>query len=321
MDVLVIGVSSIFRRRVLPALLSLDCVDRIHLASMRPDCGIDIPEGRRGRYFWGYEDALRELQPCLAYVSLPNSMHAEWASRALTAGFHTVIDKPAVLDPADADSLLALARRQRLCLAEASVWAFHSQVARAAGIFSAADGELRAIQSVFSFPPLSEPNFRNDPRRGGGSFYDLGMYALSPGRVFFGEDPTEIWCRVLDRSEALGIDTAFALSAVFSRGRILEGFFSFGTEYKNRLLLLGANASVTIEPAFTIPKDMPTTLTIRAMNKTEAVAIPAEDTFANFFGAVIRSIEAERWDQWPTTLWRDMNVLHRAAIAAGIRKP
>ena len=69
MDILVIGVSTIFSRRVLPALLSLDCVDKIHLASRRTSVDIDIPQQRRGEFFCGYEEALRTIRPCLAYIS------------------------------------------------------------------------------------------------------------------------------------------------------------------------------------------------------------------------------------------------------------
>jgi NDP-hexose-3-ketoreductase len=320
MDILVVGASSIFCRRVLPALLSLDGIGRIHVASSRPAVEIEMPAARRGRFFHGYETALRELPPCLAYISLPNSLHGEWVGRALSAGFHVVVDKPAFLDLAEAESMLALAREKQRCLAEAAVWSFHPQVKQAREAFLRNGSEPHVIQSIFSFPPLPNSNFRNNPKLGGGSFHDLGAYAVSPGRVFFGDEPIDVWCRISERDETLGIDTGFAFTAMYSRGRVSQGFFSFGTEYKNSLTVLGRNTSVMLEPVFTLPPGMASNLTIRALNKTEIVAVPPGDSFAIFFGELIASIETGQWSRWPEILRQDINVLHRAATIAGIKK-
>lgn len=320
MDILIVGASSIFCRRVLPALLGLDGIGRIHVASRRPAVEIEMPAARRGRFFHGYETALRELPPCLAYISLPNSLHCEWVGHALSAGFHVVVDKPAFLDIDEAEAMLALAREKRRCLAEAAVWSFHPQVKQAREAFLRNKGEPHVIQSIFSFPPLASPNFRNHPSLGGGSFHDLGAYAISPGRVFFGEEPTEVWCRISERDEKLGIDTGFAVTAIYSRGRVLQGFFSFGTEYKNSLTVLGRNMSVMMEPVFTVPPGMTSNLTIRVSNKAEIMAVPPGDCFAIYFRELIESIETGQWSHWPEILRQDMTVLHRAATIAGIKK-
>jgi predicted dehydrogenase len=72
----ILGVSSIATRRVLPALASLPAVNEIHLASRRPVNAGLLPAGKRGRVFSGYESALSQLEPGIAYVSLVNSLHA-----------------------------------------------------------------------------------------------------------------------------------------------------------------------------------------------------------------------------------------------------
>ena len=320
MDILVIGVSSIFCRRALPALLSLECVDKMHLASSRTSVDVDIPESRRGKFFRGYETALRDTPPCIAYISLPNHLHAEWTRKALLAGFHVIVDKPAFLDWQETQSMLQLAMQNNLCLAESTVWPFHRQVQAVRSAFEQIGSEPRSIQAAFSFPPLPQSNFRNDPKMGGGSFYDLGRYAVTPGRIFFQDEPLHVSADILSRSEETGIDTGFVFSAIYPRGRSFQGFFSFDSEYKNSLSLLGRGMAVTLEPAFTFTNAMISGVDIRTGSQSERITFEPADSFAVFFQAVISSIRTGEWMSWLDVLGRDAHVMHRAAEAAGVKR-
>ena len=312
MDILIIGVSSIFCRRVLPALLSLDCVDKIHLASRRSQVSVDIPNSRRGIFHSDYEAAIRNTSPCIAYISLPNHLHADWARRALEAGFHVIVDKPAFVSWIDTQSLLHLARQQNLCLAESTVWSFHPQVKAVLGAFDRIGSEPRSIQAVFSFPPLPPANFRNNPQMGGGSFFDLGRYAVSPGRIFFKDDPLFVSANMLSHNIDSGIDTGFVFSALYPRGRSFQGFFSFETEYKNSLLVLGKGLSVSLEPAFTFSDKLISEVNIRVGSRPEKLSFESADSFAVFFESVICSIFEGEWANWLDILERDAHVMHLA---------
>lgn len=312
MDILVIGVSNIFCRRALPALLSLECIGQIHLASRRSQVSVNIPELRRGEFYSDYEAALREVPPCIAYVSLPNHLHAEWTRKALLAGFHVIVDKPAFLNWHETQNLLQLAKQKNRCLAESTVWPFHPQVEAVQRAFKKNGSEPRSIQAVFSFPPLSQGNFRNDPKMGGGSFLDLGRYAVSPGRVFFGDAPLRVSADILSYDQINGIDTAFIISAVYPRGRTLQGFFSFETEYKNSISILGKGMSATLEPAFTFTNYEINEINIRARSQQERLAFKPADTFAVFFQSVINSINNGHWMNWLDILERDAYATHLA---------
>jgi predicted dehydrogenase len=318
MDVLVIGVSSIFCRRVLPALLTLECIDKIHLASSRASVDVNIPESRRGIFSCSYEAALRDTPHCLAYISLPNHLHAEWTRKALLAGFHVIVEKPAFLDWEETQSILKLAKDKNLCLAESIVWPFHPQVQAVRNAFDRIGCEPRSIQAVFSFPPLPKANFRNYPKMGGGSFFDLGRYAVTPGRVFFNDDPIFVSCDILSRNEESGVDTGFVFSAIYSRGRSFQGYFSFDSEYKNSLSLLGRTGAVVLEPAFTSTKAMISEVNIKIGMQSECIALDPADSFSVFFQTVINSIHAGEWTAWLEILGRDAHVMHRAAQAAGL---
>ena len=320
MDILCLGISNILRRRVLPALLSLESVDKIHFASRRTLLNVEVPESRRGKFFCGYDAALLGTPPCIIYISLPNGLHAEWTRKALVAGFHVIVEKPAFLDWQETQSLLRLAKQCNLCLAESTVWPFHPQVRSVQSAFNRIDSEPRSIQSIFSFPPLPRLNFRNDPEMGGGSLYDLGRYAVTPGRIFFKDEPTYVSADILSRGKETRIDTGFVISAIYPRGRSFQGYFGFNTEYKNSLTILGEAISATLEPAFTFSNTMMSEINIKVRNLTERLIYEPGDSFAIFFQSVINSIHAGDWAIWLNILERDAHVMNMVAEAVKERK-
>ncbi|WP_418314684.1 Gfo/Idh/MocA family protein [Piscinibacter sakaiensis] len=314
MDVLIIGVSSVFIRRVLPGLLALPGVGKIHLATRRSSIALDIPREKLGTIYHCYDLALQQTNPCLAYISLPNSLHFEWAKIALQRGFHVVVDKPACIELREAEEIVRLARSKRLCVAEATVWPYHPQVSAASEIFASTEGP-RTIHAVFSFPPLNVDNFRNKKSMGGGCLLDLGPYAASVGRIFFGEVPTSLFSWVLSKSDELGIDTGFAVTALYSRGRIFQGYFSFDGEYKNSLELMGPRSTLRLEPAFTSSGNA-THLHFRSNSQAQIVPLAIGDPFLIFFDKVIRSLRSGEFDGWADILIQDARM--RDLINEGI---
>ncbi len=278
MRTLVLGDSSIFRRRVLPALLSLG-VDRIDVASLsrtKPP-----PDPARGRVFGDYFEALGSSDAELVYVSTANHRHAELVEAALESGRHVVVDKPAAISLADVERLVAVSRRRGRLLAEATVFGYHPQFAAARRVFEEAGESPSRLLAVFSFPPLPPENFRHRVAAGGGTLWDLGPYAVCPGRIIFGTPPREVVARCQTRPNA-EVESAFDVIATYREGRSLVGHFGTTTAYVNRLEMLGSNTAVTLEPAFTTPRDQPCQLRVRCGDQRSVVDVPAADSFANF---------------------------------------
>ena len=64
-------------------------------------------------------DELLGLDVDTLYVALPNSLHYEYAKKALLAGKHVILEKPAVTRRAELEELAALAKERELVLVEA----------------------------------------------------------------------------------------------------------------------------------------------------------------------------------------------------------
>jgi predicted dehydrogenase len=312
MKLLFLGFSRIVQRRLLPAARRVPGLEPVEAAT-RTSGAAAAAAGLRG--FDDYDRALRESSAPLVYVSTVNEDHARWVERALEHGRHVIVDNPAFARSEDAPRLVELARRAGLCLAEAVVYGHHPQIAAARELFVAAGSAPTRLTAAFSFPPLDPGNFRWKRALGGGAINDLGPYAVSAGRLFFGAPPTEIVSRVNARSDE--VESSFSVLATYPGGRSLVGHFGFDTEYCNALRVLGPGASAELDRPFTPPTDGPVEVTLRRSDKTEKRTLDAADPFALFLRAVTEAIEAGRTESFATDLLADAEALERLRRAAG----
>jgi len=315
MRVLIIGYSAIVRKRVIPALRKLQDIEEIDIAT-RSKANTAAQELPTAKVFTDYQKACRASSAELVYVSLVNSEHVRWAEEALRTGRHVIVDKPAFTKLADAQRLADFATKKNLCLAEATVYAWHLQIEKTLQLFHSKATSPTRITTTFCFPPLPENNFRYQKHLGGGALFDLGPYAISPGRIFFHTEPEEIFCRICTRHPQTGVDTAFSILAIYPGGRSLVGHFDFNTEYRNYLNVLGHGMSVDIDRVFTTPSDMDNTLVMRTHNTVQPITVPAADAFALFFTDVSTAIQKKSFTHFTETLVSDARVLHKMRAAA-----
>lgn len=316
LDVLILGYSSIVKRRVLPALISLPQVEKIHIASRKGFPGEMIPPGKQGKVFQDYETSLADCPPCLCYISLPNSMHAEWAYRALEKGFHVIIDKPAVTKRSDAVMLMELANRQRLCISEANVWTYHPLAQTVSNIVRMAGKAPSAAIAAFTSPPLDPGNFRYNPRYGAGVILDRGPYAVSCGRVLYNSIPTKISCDIVSVAEDGEVDISFSVTMVYPNKAALMGFFSLGTEYRNTLSIIGESFSCDVDRIFTPPPDFEGSVVVNRKNVREVIPVAKSDIFVSYFEDIITCIENNRFNHFGKIFLEDSCVLDDLRNAA-----
>lgn len=316
MRVLILGYSSIVRRRVLPALRKIPSIESIDIAT-RHTTNLDEKQTFNIRLFNDYHTACSTSQAELVYISLINSEHALWAERVLQNGRHVIVDKPACTNLADAQKLVELADKKNLCCAEATVYLWHPQIHKAYTLFEQARTTPTRLTLSFSFPPFPNDNFRYQKHLGGGALLDLGPYAVTPGRIFFNAEPEEIVCRICSRHPETGVDTAFSVLALYPGGRSMVGHFDFNTEYRNHITILGPRMSIDINRVFTTPPDVENTLTVKSDNTITTMTIPAADAFLLFLNDVISAIMANDYQRFAEICIADARALHRLRMSAG----
>jgi len=316
MQILILGYSQIARRRVIPAVSAISDFTGIDLASHRSADKVSLPKNLSGEIYDSYHKALSKSKADLVYISTVNSAHAELARAALEKGFHVVVDKPAFTNLEETGKLVNLAKKNNLCLAEATVYAYHPQVDKIQDFFLSLNTQPKRLSATFSFPFLAEDNFRYKKSLGGGVLYDLGPYAVSCGRLFFRQEPEVIHGSINSRQGQDDVETSFNMLAKYSNGRSMVGHFGFGTEYRNSINVLGSEGCVDLERIFTIPADMENELKVIAKNERRSIKVPQADCFGLFLGKVLESIEKKDYKEFSDNLISDASVLNRLRQAA-----
>lgn len=317
MHVLILGLSDIVRRRIRSALRQSPGVARVDVAT-RGLADSDVVAGwTEGEVFRDYRPALDRSHADVVYVSLVNSEHERWAERAIAAGRHTLVDKPACLGQRPAERLADLAQRRGVCLAEATVYAYHPQLDLVRQQFREAASSATRVTATFSFPPMGSSNFRYRHALGGGALWDLGPYAASVGRIFFGAEPATVSCAVLSRGGPDSVDTAFAMLTTFPDGRSVVGSFGFDTVYRNRIDVIGANVGVELDRVFTTPSDLASPVRVTRREGTSTLPAPPADAFVAFFDHVSSALKARDWATLTSDLVSDARTVQRLRDAAG----
>ncbi|RKY32720.1 MAG: hypothetical protein DRP74_01910 [Candidatus Omnitrophota bacterium] len=291
MRILILGYSKIVRKRVLPALLKIPEISSIDIASESCAAKVSLEHKSKGAIYDDYDKAFSESRAQLIYISTINSMHNRLVSKALRRGLHTIVDKPAFTSFEAAKKSIDFAKKSKLCLAEATVYAYHQQIQSIFDIFKRAKDAPRRLTAVFSFPPMEPGNFRYYRQLGGGALWDLGPYAVSLGRVFFNhERPIKIFSQVCSKGGKNKIDISFSVSALYSEGRSMVGNFGFDTGYRNHLNILGQDLSVSLDRVFSTPADLENEIRISQGRENSIMKVPKSDSFLNFLKSVLSGI-------------------------------
>jgi predicted dehydrogenase len=145
------------------------------------------------RAYGSYEGLLADPEIEAVYISLPNTLHAEWSIKALEAGKHVLCEKPFTRHPEEVEAAFDAADRNGRLLSEAFMYRHNPQTAKLAELVrDGAIGELRLIRSTFSYGLYDHDNIRLRTDVEGGALMDVGCYNVSGSRLLGGE-PERVW--------------------------------------------------------------------------------------------------------------------------------
>lgn len=183
---------------------------------------------RLPRWHGSYEALLADPDVDAVYVSLPNGLHAEWATRCAEAGKHALVEKPFSSRVADVEAAFDAADRAGVVMSEAFMWRHSPQTFRLLELIGAGTiGEVRLVRATFSFDLGRPGDPRWDPALDGGALMDVGCYCISGIRLVCGE-PTD----VAGFGIGQGVDARFAGTLRFADGILAT--FDCGFDLPNR---------------------------------------------------------------------------------------
>ncbi len=224
---------------------SIDTVDVVAVASReRSRAEAYARSAGIPRAHGSYEQLLEDPDVDAVYVPLPNSLHVDWAIRALEAGKHVLCEKPLARRRADAERAFDAAERAGRVLAEAFMYRHHPQTARLGRLVAdGAIGELRLVRGSFSFPLRDERDARLLTGLEGGSLMDVGCYPLHLARFLAGE-PERVYAEQTANVE--GVDVRLAATLRFADGVVAQLDSAFDQPERMHLEVVGSEGTIDV---------------------------------------------------------------------------
>jgi predicted dehydrogenase len=215
------------------------------------------------RAYGSYEDLLADPDVDAVYNPLPNHLHAEWTIAAARAGKHVLCEKPLATTTGDAERMIGACEAEGVLLMEAFMYRLHpTWEAVRASVASGRIGELRVVQSWFSYFNDDPGDIRNIVEAGGGALYDIGCYCVNLSRMLFGAEPERVRGSVT-RDPIMGIDVLTSAILDFDDG-MATFTCSTRAEPDQRVHIYGTEGRISVEIPFNIPPDRPTRVSVTA---------------------------------------------------------
>jgi predicted dehydrogenase len=229
--------------------------------------------------YGSYAELLADPEIDVAYIPLPNHMHVPWSIKALHSGKHVLFEKPAALSAAEALVLVDEAKKfPGLKIMEAFMYRHHPQWQRAKRIVEQGKiGELKTIQTLFSYYNADPQNIRNQTKVGGGGLMDIGCYAVSLARFLFNCEPKRTFC-CMEYDPQLKTDRISSGVLDFGEG---SATFTCSTQLVlyQRVNILGTQGRVEIEIPFNPLPANPTRIWHQYQDKTKQIRFEPCDQY------------------------------------------
>jgi len=244
--------------KVIPAMQRGEFCEVVAIASRRLEAAqaaaseLGIPHA-----YGSYDELLADPNVDAIYNPLPNDLHVPWSIKALQAGKHVLCEKPIGLSSEEGQQLVDAGRRHPdLKLMEAFMYRHHPQWQRARRIVrDGGVGQLRTIQTLFSYFNNNPHDIRNQKQAGGGALMDIGCYPISLSRFIFETEPERVF-GCLEFDPQFGTDRLTSAELVFAAG---TSTFTVSTQLApfQRVHICGERGRVEIEIPFNAPPDRP----------------------------------------------------------------
>ncbi|MDQ1727631.1 MAG: hypothetical protein QOK14_1676 [Frankiaceae bacterium] len=226
-----------------------------------------------------YDELLADPDVDAVYVSLSNDNHMPWSLKALAAGKHVLCEKPLGMTAPEVEQMIAAATAAGRILMEASWYRWHPRT-QAAELLVAdgAIGAVRTVESVFAIGGVAPGNYRHEPARGGGAFYDVGCYPVSAAVwAFGGAEPDRVEARIVDSPAGVDLVTDATLHFAGGTAHVYGGM---DEPERQSLVITGDGGSIEFDaPALTANKSAPAELIVTTASGTERIEFPAADPY------------------------------------------
>ncbi|MFY9150463.1 MAG: Gfo/Idh/MocA family oxidoreductase, partial [Prolixibacteraceae bacterium] len=277
----ILSTAKIGREKVIPALqkCSNGSVDAICSRNLE-QAKVTAKLLNISKAYGSYEELLNDPEIDAIYNPLPNNLHVEWTIKAMQAGKHVLCEKPIGVSADEAQKLMEeAAKHPQLKVMEAFMYRFHPQWQLVKSkVDAGVIGEIKAVQSHFSYFNIDPKNIRNSVDVAGGALMDIGCYCVSFPRFLFNAEPKRV-VSCIDRDPDWKTDRLTSALLDFGDGKISTFTCSTQLMPYQRVNIFGTDGHIEVEIPVNAPKDASTKVWIRTKTGSEEIVVDPIDQY------------------------------------------
>ena len=297
----VVGAGWISQIAFMPALPQVENSEITAIVTGNSDKAAELAEfyGIKNVYTYSQYDAMLAADVVDAvYIALPNSLHAEFAIRAMNAGKHAMVEKPLAISVEECQAMIAAADENGVYLMTA--YRLHCEpgtIEALERIRAGEIGEPKLFSSTFTFQS-AETNHRLKGEHWGGPLQDIGVYCLNAARHVFSDEPIEVHAMKVHGNgdpRFVEVEGSMAVTLRFPDDRLAQFMISFEAGETDIYNVIGTTGVITVQPAY----GFETTPGVRIARggDVEQINVPDSDHFggqvAYFSDCIIDRIRPE----------------------------
>ena len=293
--VLIIGYSSLVKRRIISTLIrnkiSYDIASR---SKKQKDTNAE-------NWYHGYNNGINNSNADIAYISLPNSLHYNWAIKSLNKNFHTLIDKPATLNLKQLDKLIYTSKKKKKVLSESVFFNYHLQIQST--LDKIKKNKVKRVNANFLIPKPNIKSILLSNKLKGGVIMDMGPYIAAISRLFFKSAPKKIIKNIVFKNKISSkIEIIFIYKDSFFIGK-----FSHDDQYKNFIEIYLSNKTIKLSRVFSPPAQE--NLKVLELNeKKNKSKIFKDDAFEKYIKDVFKKIKEKKYNYYHNQMIFDVKI-------------
>ena len=189
----------------------------------------------------------------VVYIGTPHTFHLENSVMCMRAGKSVLCEKALTINAREAEEMISVAREENVFLMEAMTTRHVPLIKKIQNwIKSGKIGEPRMVNASRCLRREFKPSARQlNPKLGGGSLLDLGVYVISFASMIFEKPPESVFG--YGHIGEFGSDEQGAALLKYDKGEIANLSFALRTDAGNEAYVYGTKGYIKIDEIFAVP--------------------------------------------------------------------
>lgn len=203
--------------------------------------------------YGSYSDLANDDEIDVVYIGTPHTFHLENSVMCMRAGKSVLCEKALTINARETEEMISVAKEENVFLMEAMTTRHIPLVKKIQNwIKSGIIGEVRMVNASRCLRREFKPSARQlNPKLGGGSLLDLGIYVISFASMIFQKPPESVFG--YGHIGEFGSDEQGAAILKYDKGEIANLSFALRTDAGNEAYVYGTKGYIKIDEIFAVP--------------------------------------------------------------------